>query len=205
MTSLLPLLPDGPRPPATDALAGGPAAATVPGAGTPDFASLLEAFGAPALPQGRTPDAVTTVGSAPPQVPVLRAEAVLAARPGGKILPEPGASLPPELPPELPLPAAETVAVPARPVAAPVAAVPSSLPISATAPAALPDAALRPAPRQHVHVESPAPAAAARMRVTNQMPGEDAPATGTAPEGDAGLAALPREAADPVAVAASAL
>ena len=97
VTSLLPLLPDGPRPSATDALAGGPAPA--PGGAMPNFADLLEAFAAPAP----APVPVPASEDAPSLPPLPQAEAAptgaLAGWPGGKILPESGALLPPTLPP----------------------------------------------------------------------------------------------------------
>lgn len=135
VTSLppLPLLPDAPRLPATEALAGGPAAAPVLGAGSPDFAGLL---GALAAPPPAAPDVVPGVApeSALPQPPILRAEAsaanALVGWPTGKNLPEPGALLPPSLP------SAVSDAAAPIPAAPPVAAAPTPRPGLVTVPRA---------------------------------------------------------------------
>jgi len=173
VTSLLPLLPDASRLPPTDALAGGPAAAPVPGLATHDFAGLLEALAAPAP---ATPDVVPGVApeTAPPQSPIPRAEApaasALAGWPSGKNLPEPGAVLPPalplEVPPAVPGAAAPIPAAPPTPaalsprpghVAVPHAAV-TGEETSADEASALPDV-LPPQPGDHGAIRSLALAA----------------------------------------------
>jgi hypothetical protein len=110
VNSLLPLLPDSPRLPSTDALAGGPAASSLPGAGASDFAGLVEAFAAPpsATPTAATPGAgtapllegieVEAPRTAEPDPALLPPATALSGWPTGKNLPEPGALLPPARP-----------------------------------------------------------------------------------------------------------
>jgi hypothetical protein len=130
VTSLLPLLTDSPRPPATEALAGGPAAAPLPGAGANDFAGLVEAFAAP--PSLAPTAAAARAGSAPllegteaegpraadPDPALPPPATALSGWPTGKNLPEPGALLPPAPPPA---PLAEVAPAP-DPTVPPVAA-----------------------------------------------------------------------------------
>lgn len=141
MTSLLPLLPDSPRLPLSEALAGGPAAVPAPGAGASGFAGLVEAFAAPppAVPAAATPEtglatlaeAIDAEGArgAEPDAALPNPATALAAWPTGKNLPEPGALLPPAAPPAV---ADEAAPAPVRP--APLAEEGALLPDTLVAP-----------------------------------------------------------------------
>lgn len=132
MTSLLPLLPDSPRLPLSEALAGGPAAVPAPGAGASGFAVLVEAFAAPppAVPTAATPETgLATIAegidaegarAAEPDAALPNPATALAAWPTGKNLPEPGALLP-LVPPPAALPAVAEEAAPAPVRPAPLA------------------------------------------------------------------------------------
>lgn len=102
--STLPLLPDMPRLPASDALAGGPAALNAaPASGAaaaPDFAGLLGSMALPGSAEMPAPPPPVLAG-APPAEP--SPAVALAGWPTGNILPEPGALLPPDLPPAVPV------------------------------------------------------------------------------------------------------
>jgi hypothetical protein len=195
VTSLLPLLPDGPRLPAADALTGGPAAAPLSGAGAgagaPDFAGLLDALAAPApqtasgpIPAGFAPDAPPATDPASPQPLVPGA---LTGWPGGKNLPEAGTHVPPVLPPAAAGVAAPTVPPALSPLAAPLAAPQVRVAedgVAAEAPA-WPGAALPPAPGHHAHARGLAP------RTPTLAPAEEDGPTDTAPApGDEALLAL---------------
>lgn len=215
VTSLLPLLPDTPRLPATDALAGGPAAAPVPaapvpGPATPDFAGLLEAL---AAPTPAAPDGVPGVApeSAPPQPPIQRAEALpasaLAGWPTGKNLPEPGALLPPALPPEVPSAVSgEAGPIPTAPPAAAALSLRSGLVAVPRARVAgdgaspeeasvLPDA-LPPEPADHGAIGSLAPSAPEFAAVPDAVP-VDAGLLPAGPGAPAELAEVQAVAPDP--------
>lgn len=212
VTSLLPLLPDGPRPSATDALAGGPAPAPAPapGGAMPNFADLLEAFAAPAPAPVPAPVPVPASEDAPSLLPLPQAEAAptgaLAGWPGGKILPESGALLPPALPPgDGPaIRIAAPTSVPTPPAAAPRAPLQSPA-VAARTPgvedealphaAALPHLALRPEPRD------PLGGPLGSASLAPPEPEDAAPAPGdkaAAPE--AALAAIPDPATLPQAL-----
>ena len=134
--SLLPLLPDMPRLPASDALAGGPAALNAgpnaaPASGAaaaPDFAGLLGSMALPGSAEMPAPPPPVLAGAPPAETSPAVA---LAGWPTGNILPEPGALLPPDLPP-------------AVPGDAPVTAGPQASATALAALAALPRAAMQP-------------------------------------------------------------
>jgi hypothetical protein len=217
VTSLLPLLPDNPRLPAAEALAGGPAAAPLPGPGASDFAGLVEAFAAPpslaptAVTAGSTPQpedsARQEVFAADPEAASLPPATTLAAWSSGKNLPEPGALLPPALP-QAPTPGAAVpgaaASQPPRPafVAASDAAVePDGEAPVAAAPAAPPGNAPRPARRHHLDVPSldrPAPALPAETVAARPPADEGKPA---AQPGEAAECAEPQAGAPEPAIA----
>ncbi len=215
--SLLPLLPDMPRLPTSDALAGGPAALNAapnaaPAVGAvaaPDFAGLL---GSMALPGSADIPAPTppVLAGAPPAEP--SPAVALAGWPTGNILPEPGALLPSDLPPAVPGDAPVTAG---PQVAATAMAALAGLPRPAVQPKvpevaegedapepapASPDATQDDASLRHARVVS-APAHLAALPLPGDVAlaaqsGEGAPIT---EEEDAGAVPLAEKAADPLA------
>ena len=211
--SLLPLLPDMPRLPASDALAGGPAAlnagpnaAPATGAAAaPDFAGLLGSMALPRSAEMPAPPPPVLAG-APPAEP--SPAVALAGWPTGNILPEPGALLPPDLPPALP---GDAPVTPGPQVAATALAALAGLPRAAVQPQvpdvaegedapepapASPDATQDDASLRHARVVS-TPAHLAALPLPGDIAlaaqsGEGAPIT---EDEDAGAAPLPEEAA----------
>lgn len=215
--SMLPLLPDMPRLPTSDALAGGPAALNAalnaaPASGAaaaPDFAGLL---GSMALPDSADIPAPPPVSAGAPLAETSPAVA-LAGWPTGNILPEPGALLPPDLPPAVPGdapvtagPQASATALAAL-AALPRAAVQPQVPDAAEgedapepAPAS-PDATQDDASVRHARVVStPAHLAALPLPGDIALAVQRAEGTPATEDDDTGGAPLPEEAAaDPLA------